>query len=222
MTDDIRSGKLVRKLMIAFVLFALVAITLSAAFIYTSVRSTYLGTQANRLAQLADYAGASASANGYDAGNDLPVWLEMDDIIDRDISYEEFVASQQQAIDDYNALVIQYNEAEAAGDTATTAALLPQMEEAGALTERMGIASYYYALLNMMSRLKAAYEISDFVMIAPEGRSRDGRLRCRGHRGRGILGRGRRSVLGRYPRALRGRLPRAVARLRRAEGGERT
>ena len=168
MTDDIRSGKLVRKLMIAFVLFALVAITLSAAFIYTSVRSTYLGTQANRLAQLADYAGASASSNGYDAGNDLSVWLEMDDIIDRDISYEEFVASQQQAIDDYNALVIQYNEAEAAGDTATTAALLPQMEEAGALTERMGIASYYYALLNMMSRLKAAYEISDFVMIAPE------------------------------------------------------
>ena len=69
---DIRSGRLVRKLMVAFALFAIIAATLSAVFIHTSVRSTYLDTQAQRLAQLADYAGASASSNGYDAGNDLP------------------------------------------------------------------------------------------------------------------------------------------------------
>lgn len=119
---DARVGKLVCKLMVAFVLFALVAIALSAAFIYTSVRSTYLDTQADRLAQLADHAGASASQNGYDAGDDLPAWLEMDDIIGRDVSYNEFVAEQQEAIDAYNSLVERYNAAEEAGDASTTAA----------------------------------------------------------------------------------------------------
>lgn len=165
---DIRSGRLVRKLMVAFALFAIIAATLSAVFIHTSVRSTYLDTQAQRLAQLADYAGASASSNGYDAGNDLPSWLDMGDIINRDTSYEDFLAEQQLAYDTYNDLIARYNEAELAGDTPTTDALLPQVSAAEENYARVSVASYYYSLFNMLSRLKSAYEVSDFMIIAPE------------------------------------------------------
>lgn len=44
------------------------------------------------------------------------------DIIGRDVSYNEFVAEQQEAIDAYNSLVERYNAAEEAGDASTTAA----------------------------------------------------------------------------------------------------
>lgn len=164
---DARTGKLVRKLMAAFALFALVAITLSAAFIYTSVRSTYLGTQAERLAQLADYAGVSASQNGYDAAADLPSWLSMDDIIRRDVSFGEFNVEQQEAISEYNGLVEDYNAAEEAGDAAESAALLPRIEELQEYNDRLSVASYYYALANMLDRLKETYRLSDFMIVAP-------------------------------------------------------
>lgn len=166
--DDARSGRLTRRIVAAFAVFALIAVTLSAVFIYTSVRSTYLDTQANRLAQLCDYAGSSASQNGYDAGADYDSWVEMGDIVNRDTDYETFIAEQDAVLDNYNTLYEEYDSVLASQGEAAAADLYNKANEALDEYNRYLVASYYYSLQDMLSRMKEAYQLSDFAFIMPD------------------------------------------------------
>ena len=168
-SNDSRSGRLTRRIIIAFAVFALIAVTLSAAFIYTSVRTTYLDTQADRLAQLADYAGASASQNGYDAGEDYDSWIEMGDIVNRETDYETFIANQDEVLATYNALYEEYDRVLTTQGEAAAADLYTQANEALDEYNRYLVASYYYSLQDMLSRMKDAYQLSDFTFIMPNG-----------------------------------------------------
>lgn len=165
--DDARSGRLTRRIVAAFAIFALIAVTLSAAFIYTSVRTTYLDTQADRLAQLADYAGASASQNGYDAGADYDSWIEMDDIVNRDTDYDAFIAEQDAVLTTYNALYEEYERVLTTQGEEAAADLYDQTSAALDEYNRYLVASYFYSLQDMLSRMKEAYQLSDFTFIMP-------------------------------------------------------
>lgn len=141
--------------------------TLSAIFIHTSVRTTYLDTQANRLAQLADYAGASASQNGYDAGEDYDSWVEMGDIINRETDYEEFIARLDEVLATYNGLFEQYDQMRASQGEEAAADLYAQANAALDEYNRYLVAQYFYSLQDMLSRMKEAYQLSDFAFIMP-------------------------------------------------------
>ncbi|MBM6688675.1 serine/threonine-protein phosphatase [Collinsella tanakaei] len=165
--SDARSGRLTRRIIAAFAIFALIAVTLSAIFIHTSVRTTYLDTQANRLAQLADYAGASASQNGYDAGEDYDSWVEMGDIINRETDYEEFIARLDEVLATYNGLFEQYDQMRASQGEEAAAGLYAQASAALDEYNRYLVAQYFYSLQDMLSRMKEAYQLSDFAFIMP-------------------------------------------------------
>ena len=101
--NDGHAGRLIRKLALVFLAFAVVAVVLNCALAYVSTRDTFLQSEAYRLGQVGGYAAnATPQALPSDA---LQAWKDNADELDPATTYDQSLAETQGLISAYNAEV---------------------------------------------------------------------------------------------------------------------
>lgn len=88
--NDGHAGRLIRKLALVFLAFAVVAVVLNCALAYVSTRDTFLQSEAYRLGQVGGYAAnATPQALPSDA---LQAWIDNADELDPATTYDQSLA----------------------------------------------------------------------------------------------------------------------------------
>lgn len=159
-----RTGRLARWLTVAFVVFALVAMVASCAFVYINTRATYLDSQNERLSQLENYAAHSIGMTADSSGEstDSQAWLALGDELDPDVPSSELYLQlddlYQQLIETENQML----DLSRAGqeDSPAYAQLASQFAQLDAAYVETDDRYYWSSLNDMMQRIRNVFDLS--------------------------------------------------------------
>ena len=167
--NDGHAGRLIRKLALVFLAFAVVAVVLNCALAYVSTRDTFLQSEAYRLGQVGGYAAnATPQALPSDA---LQAWKDNADELDPATTYDQSLAETQGLISAYNAEVDRLKGSEEEATEEDQDRLDGMLAE----YERKSIPLSLYSLDAMLDRLRASFSVSRLMLRCVTPASRSGR-----------------------------------------------
>lgn len=160
--NDGHAGRLIRKLALVFLAFAVVAVVLNCALAYVSTRDTFLQSEAYRLGQVGGYAAnATPQALPSDA---LQAWKDNADELDPATTYDQSLAETQGLISAYNAEVDRLKGSEEEATEEDQDRLDGMLAE----YERKSIPLSLYSLDAMLDRLRASFSVSRLAVVVPD------------------------------------------------------
>lgn len=155
------AGRLIRKLGLVFLAFAAVAVALNCALAYVSTRDTFLDTEADRLLQVGNYA---ANASLVDM---LPeyfqVWQQNAGELDPSTTYGQQLADLDEWSARHDEEIQRMNDARDVSDEAAA-----RVEEINEEYHRKTLICQYYALAEMLDRLRASFSVSRLALMVPD------------------------------------------------------
>lgn len=161
MKRETRTGRLIRKLALIFLLFTAVAVALNCILTYISTRDTYLTTETDRLLQVGDYAKNSSQIAL------LPQyysdWTQHADELDRNAQFDTEQQKLAELAGQINAIVAQAKAQndDSAATQAHINALNDQYDD-----EAMKV--QYYSFEAMLDRLRASFNVSNLSLLVPD------------------------------------------------------
>ena len=162
LAELVLAGRLIRKLALVFLAFAVVAVVLNCALAYVSTRDTFLQSEAYRLGQVGGYAAnATPQALPSDA---LQAWKDNADELDPATTYDQSLAETQGLISAYNAEVDRLKGSEEEATEEDQDRLDGMLAE----YERKSIPLSLYSLDAMLDRLRASFSVSRLAVVVPD------------------------------------------------------
>ncbi len=159
-----RPAKLIVRLGVVFLVFAVAGVALNCAVGYFNTRQTYFDAQSERLHEVGDYVASSAAA-GVDLEASDDSWSSVSERLDDYASYDEASAACDEAYDAYYEIYDQLQEKYGGKDAAYTD------EETKALTtaydeykERYDVL-VYYSLCAMLERTRSIFRVDGVAIL---------------------------------------------------------
>lgn len=159
-----RSGRLVRRLVVLFLAFVLVAIAVSCALVYGTTRSTYQDSQSERLLQISQYVASTIRTTGAldDAAMDSDAWMALGDEVDVDGTSADWYARSYDVTDRLEELQAEASDAAAQQGIGSDAYAQAQqrVDEAQREMDRIDATYYWHSLTDMVDRMKAMFSLT--------------------------------------------------------------